>query len=479
MNRFWNSASIRTKVLLPFLGIAIVMSLGASLLVSQLISEMSQRHLNIEAARLLMVGTVILVILINLLILGIYTALTHQLTRRLDLLAQVAEKVSQGDLSQSIPITGDDRVSRLCATFNDMILSLKDTSEKLHIEKNRSEAIFQQLPEGVIVTDAQNRLILANQKAETMFGFQTRQYAGHYLEEALPQLFGSDSDSAPHEIELTGSNGRLLYYEISTSPARLLTQELIGTIIVIHDITLAKEYQALRESFLRTISHELKTPLTSILGFTDLLVREAAGPLSDKQKRYLDIVLRDSKNLSSLIDDLLELSIIEAHEVGVYDSHIVVQSLLDDVIQSVLNTFLGPYVPIRSDIPPNLIIQSDPEKLHKILFHLISNALKFTQEGEVFVSVLVQKSDLLFQVQDTGIGITNAQQAVIFDKFRQAEYSIHREFDGIGLGLPLARELVHILGGKIWVESELGKGATFYFTLPKHRLVDNYAQKSV
>lgn len=220
--------------------------------------------------------------------------------------------------------------------------------------------------------------------------------------------------------------------------------------------------------FISTISHKLRTPLNSILGFSELLLDQVYGPLNEKQTHYLKNVQRSGTNLLTLLNDLIDFMNLKWGEATVDYTGFSLPQALDEA-QMEMKTIAdrkGVLLEIRHDNYPSTI-EADETKFSRILHHLISNAIKFTPaEGKVTVSASVSQGYLEISVADTGIGIKPENQEKIFSGFYQVDPDLSQEFEGTGLGLAIARELVRLHGGKMWVESENGKGSIFTFILP-------------
>jgi signal transduction histidine kinase len=227
------------------------------------------------------------------------------------------------------------------------------------------------------------------------------------------------------------------------------------------------EANRLKSEFLANVSHELRTPLNSIIGFADLLIRQTAQP--QRVVRYAENIEESGRMLLDMINDLLDLAKIEAGKIELRTE----MTSLSDICEALAH-FTRPLadkksidvqIQIAEDVP---IIETDPAKLQQILYNLMSNALKFTPEGgDVQVTAETESSEsILIRISDTGPGIPQEEQQAIFEKFRQVDGSVTREYGGTGLGLAIARELTNILGGQISVDSEIGKGATFSVALP-------------
>lgn len=234
------------------------------------------------------------------------------------------------------------------------------------------------------------------------------------------------------------------------------------------------EANRLRSQFLANVSHELRTPMNSIIGFSETLIDGIYGDLSEKQISRIERIRRNGYSLLTLIDDLLDLSRIDAGRLTLHPDTISVQDAIATAIQRLHDEATEKRLPVSVDVPDNLPrVRADPERLHQIVFNLLSNAIKFTHEGRVTITArLITRQGRPFietTVTDSGIGISLADQAIIFDEFRQVDGSSTRAYGGTGLGLAITRRLVTMMGGDIWVESELGQGSAFTFVLPVAR----------
>ena len=231
---------------------------------------------------------------------------------------------------------------------------------------------------------------------------------------------------------------------------------------------LAESSAKTKSEFLANMSHEVRTPMNGIIGVTNLALRNVT---SDIQRGYLEKIDQSAKSLLRILDDILDFSKIEAGRVEIEYAEFSIHNVLEDIYNitsvSVLNKGIGMTVNISEDIDFNVI--GDSLRLQQVLLNLISNAIKFTEKGSVKVDVSIAHSEndtaqLLFSVKDTGIGMTEEQMSRIFEAFGQADTSTTREYGGTGLGLAISKSLVHLLGGRIWVESTPGVGSTFFFT---------------
>lgn len=415
--------------------------------------------------------------LIILVMMLIYFFIIRKITKSIDILIEGIKKVSEGNLDHQVNVKTHDEIGKLANFFNQMILNLKESRQNLLTEKERSEAIIANIPEGIIVTDQENRLILANQKAEKMFNFSLAETEGKFILECInnPELLETIKEQLMHpskifakEITMSNDKEKPQYFILTFSLAQNKANDFIGVITVLRDITHDKELEELRDSFLRTVSHELRTPLTSIIGFIDLILQGIAGGVNKQQNDYLTISLKQAIYLKDLINNLLDLSKIEAGKVRMIYSEIDVATLIKEVVKSLEPVVLEKKEKIQIIIKPTTaVIVADIEKIRRILINLITNAIKFTQEGNIVVDCKEDDGYALFSIKDTGIGLSPEECEIIFDKFFQVDSSSTRSYEGLGLGLPIAKELVELHKGKIWVESAYMKGSDFKFTIPK------------
>ena len=222
---------------------------------------------------------------------------------------------------------------------------------------------------------------------------------------------------------------------------------------------------------MRTISHELKTPLTTILGFTETLSAERRGKLNDEQKSYIKIILDEGVHLSRLINDLLEFTLITANKISLQFEEVSLKSLLGEILESFRPQAALKNIELIFDTVTNLpSIQADREKIHRAFLNVIHNAIHFTEKGSVSITFYTEKNKIITQITDTGIGIDANNIDKIFDRFIQLDSDGKAGFRaGLGLGLSISRDLIALHDGRIWVESKQGKGSTFFIEIPVAR----------
>jgi len=231
--------------------------------------------------------------------------------------------------------------------------------------------------------------------------------------------------------------------------------------------TQLKEMDRLKSEFLATMSHELRTPLNSIIGFTSIILQGIPGEINKEQRKQLSMVYSAARHLLSLINDILDLSRIESGKMEVSMERFKIQGVVSEVAESMSPMISQKDLRLITEIPDETLeIYSDRKKVLQILLNLTNNAVKFTEIGEVRIECKIEDDNLEVSVSDTGIGIKKENIDMLFDAFRQINGTAQRRYEGAGLGLYLCQKLVTLLGGRIWVESEYGKGSRFTFTLP-------------
>jgi len=344
--------------------------------------------------------------------------------------------------------------------------------QELKQERDRISAIVSNMVDGVILTDVHGRVAFMNPAAAHMFGIEPQQVEGRPAAEVLPYppLLEQLEDDPP----TTASIPRIHLREprrmtLSPRTVRLFQPEgaPTGAITVVSDITLLEELSEMKTEFVSVVSHELRTPLTSIMGFAQTLRDPAAGVNEEEQGEFLGIIEQESNRLLVMINDLLDMSRMEAgRPLPVNYAEVDVEQLSRHVVrfQSVTTTAHT----FRFEFPDGGVrVVADSDKVQQILTNLVSNAIKYSPRGgDVIVGAYGQNGECVFYVRDQGIGMGPEEQARLFQPYQRIDRDAIKGIRGTGLGLYLVRALVEVHGGRVWVESEPGKGSTFYFALP-------------
>jgi two-component system phosphate regulon sensor histidine kinase PhoR len=402
----------------------------------------------------------------------------------------------------SVPLFASSRViglicclSSRTGTFNDesarLLLTLASQAA-VAIEKSilyrttledklKIEAIINSLNDGIIVVDEEARLVLTNPSVQRFLGITAGDFGAPAasvfnrlsspwglktlsLEDFLEQVT-VHGESAQDEIVMRGEVP--LHFQLFGIPLKDQDGSSVGSVLMLHDITDLARLDELKSDFISIVSHELKTPLTSIRGFVKLMNAERVGPVTDKQRHYLDIVENQAESLTELVNDLLDLSKIESGVVEVRLQPLSLQELLDSVVLHMQGLAADKGISIITQLPDDLPpVDGDRERLNQVFFNLIGNSLKFTDTGgTITVDANAVDGHCLLRISDTGIGIPATDLARIFDKFYQVESSLTRQRGGTGLGLAISKQLINAHGGEIWARSKMGEGTTFFIRL--------------
>lgn len=364
---------------------------------------------------------------------------------------------------------------------------IRDQAERLgnmlkaqRVESAKSQAILEGVADGVMVTDASGKVILFNAAAERTLdlprdkalGRTTREMLGLYGSQAYDWMetiaeWASDPESYEREEYLAAQlDIEERTVSVHLAPV-LMGSEFLGTVSVFRDVTAEVEADRAKTEFVSMVSHELRTPMTSIKGYADLLLMGSAGALSEPQERFLTIVRNNVDRLTTLVDDLLDISRIESGRLDLSPEPMVITEAVDRVITSMQARADDKNLTLQSDVPSELpTVNADFDRVVQILTNLVGNACQYTPDnGEVLVSARADHGQVQVSVRDTGVGIRAEDQENIFDRFFRADDPAVQGTPGTGLGLSIVRSLVEMQGGEIWVDSELGKGSTFTFTL--------------
>ncbi len=341
-------------------------------------------------------------------------------------------------------------------------------------EKKQTDAVIRSVAEGLLVVDAQGKVVMMNPAAERLLGVNRKNQIGKPVDDSLKeeQLLSLVKDSKGKEgkeIELFSQNNETSKtIRASSTVIENENGQTVGMVSVLSDITKQKEIDRLKASFVANVTHELRTPLVSIDKAVTFLLSGSAG-LSENQQQFLSIASRNCKRLSLLINDLLDLAKLEAGKMNVELVPSSIEKVIADSIEGLSAWATAKSVALVNSAESNLPqVKIDPDKIIQVLNNLIGNAIKFTpNNGTITVEAKTNNDhQVVVSVQDTGVGIAQNELEKVFDKFYQTGERVATDVSGTGIGLSIAKEIVQLHGGKIWVESKDGQGARFSFTVP-------------
>ena len=398
-------------------------------------------------------------------------------------LIEKMNKISKGDYSQRIKPLNDKELKKLAETFNKMSEELSSyrimSIRKLMAEKKKAEAIVENISDGIIMADLKGKIILINKKAKYLFN----------LSDADEQTIGKDFISVIDNKELFGkikknierekvekedrhfeitllNNNKKIHTKIFINKISI-EKENIGVVILVQDITKLKKINQMKTDFVSTVSHEFKTPLTS-MGMAVSMLAEGKN-LNEDQRECVNIIKEDNERLNILVNDLLDLSRIESGKTVMNMKENFVSEIVNSAVNSLKKLFETENVNYKvGNIDLNYKVMADFNRIIWVMTNLLTNAVKYRDESrqlEIEVNAVKEEDRILFSVKDNGIGIDDEFHEKIFNKFIRVSVSEDGKVTGTGLGLSICKGIVEAHKGKIWVESKKGEGSTFYFEL--------------
>lgn len=414
--------------------------------------------------------------------LGFSLLLSNLLVRPLRQMVEATQRIAEGSYDVEISTGSSDELGRLAGEFNAMTRKLKRyydlNVEQIVAEKRKSDAIIRSIDDGIVVVDATFKVTSLNPTAAAAFGVEPdKAQDRHFLEVVKSeQLFNymkqSVESGQPPQIEegknvLTVKQGdMLLHYMFSIMPVHARSGMMLGVVLLLRDVTRLKELDRMKSEFVMTASHELRTPLTSIGMSVDLLLENAMQKLSEKEQRLLLAAHEEVQRLKALVNDLLDLSRIEAGRIEMEFDRVPIPLLFEKAAAALKAQADEKLVELSLELPEGLPdVKADANKVTWVLTNLIANALRYTDSGG-HIRLLAEPAgpQVHVSVCDDGAGIPYEYQSKIFDKFVQVKSD--KDIGGSGLGLAICKEIVRAHGGTIWVDSTPGEGSTFTFTLP-------------
>lgn len=373
-------------------------------------------------------------------------------------------------------------------------LEVSRQTKKLKESEKRYEALTRVTPVGIFRTDVDGKTTFVNDTWCEISGLSFSEALGvgwlnavHSDDKKMLasnwQSVTSSSKSSTADYRFVHADGSVVWVIGQAVPEYNAKNELTGYVGTITDITERKKVEELKvavakaesadklkSAFLATMSHELRTPLNSIIGFTGILLQKLVGPLSVEQEKQLKMVQSSALHLLNLINDVLDISKIEADQVTIACEQFEITQVFSQCLEKIQPMALIKGLKLTKNIEHDaLVLESDKRRVEQILINLLNNAVKFTESGEVVLKSKLIGETIQISVKDTGIGITDENIQTLFMPFKQIDTGLTRKYEGTGLGLSICKRLVELLGGKIWVESELDKGSEFIFTLPLQR----------
>lgn len=393
-------------------------------------------------------------------------------------LSAASAKIAEGQYGLTLMEANRDEIGELTRSFNVMSERLLLNTEESKAGAVKTQAILSSMINGIVAVDNDRRVMFINPVAEVLLGIREEQVRGHHvmevirsnrLDECLEQFMTADQ-RASADIEIYEPVFRIL--SIATTPILSEQQQKLGAVVMLTDVTDIRKLEQMRKDFVANVSHELKTPLTSIQGFVETL-KAGAAEQREVRDKFLDILDIESARLSVLIDDLLMLSDIENRtRYGAKDEIPVIRSVRE-VVEMLSDMAQRKGVLLTLDTPPELpALLGNPGWFKQMIINLVDNAIKYTPEGgAVHVLLKLSEDQVEISVSDTGIGIEEEHLPRLFERFYRVDKARSREVGGTGLGLAIVKHIVLAMEGQIAVNSIPGEGTTFAVHFPVSRRV--------
>ncbi len=388
-------------------------------------------------------------------------AISRGLSKSIRYLADAAQKIAKGDFEARVELKNRDELKTLADSFNSMGLRIRTLFMELSCQKENLNSVISSIQEGLVVIDKEDRVVFSNDGFKAIAGGRAAEGKPYTEIISEPEFDGlvkavkEEKRNIVKEIVLDGK-----YLLCSATFLRCFQQ----VVVILHDITEIRNLERMKKDFVANVSHELRTPLTAIKGFAETLLEEERSP---EGRHYLDIVLKHTNRLMKIVSELLLLSKLEEEGVRLDLEKIDLKRLVLDVVRIFEPRLKEKGLGLRLDLEDGApLVDADLFKLEQVLINLIDNAIKYTEKGEIGVSLRRSDRNVLVGIWDSGIGIPKEHLSRIFERFYIVGKSRSKKLGGTGLGLSIVKHIVLLHNGSIEVESIPGEGTKFTIILP-------------
>jgi two-component system phosphate regulon sensor histidine kinase PhoR len=416
---------------------------------------------------------VIMVVVSLFMALSVILVTRHFYVRPILMMNEMTERIAKGDFSRRVNVYFGNELGDLVRNLNEMSDVLQEKINRVTHDKNELQAILSSLVEGVVVIGSDERVLYVSPNFADLLDVRSREATGRSYWEVLRNQEINDSikeaidqnKALKKEIDIIGPKDACFSMQIS--PVLSEDGKLMSVAAIFHDITELKRFERMRTEFVANVSHELKTPLTSIKGFVETL-QGGAFKEPETARRFLDIISKHADRLETLVDDLLTISSLESKELAMDLEKENVGNILQSVVglsRPQIERFHHRLeVDIPDDLPP---VKADRRRIEQVFLNLLDNAVKFTpQGGKIAVSARAEDGFVRIDVRDNGIGIESEHIPRLFERFYRVDKARSRELGGTGLGLAIVKHIILAHNGKIAVASKMQEGSTFSVFLP-------------
>lgn len=413
-----------------------------------------------------------------LVIIILSTRITNEMVKPVEEATMVANQLAKGNYKARAARGKNDETGQLSESLNVLAQNLDEVTKTYEVQQERLETLIENMGSGLILINTKGEISLINKSCKTIFQEEVEKWLNKVYHDVVPH---KQIVKIVQEIFLTEKGQRkqivlpiqleMRHFDVYGAPiiGHGGKERLKGIVLVFHDITELKRLEQMRKDFVANVSHELKTPVTSVKGFTETLLDGAAEDKGLRNK-FLKIIWDESERLQSLIQDLLDLSKIEQSQFQLNWQRVDLSMLTDDVIIMLHSKAEAKEIVITKQKEGSSIVEGDPLRMKQIMINLINNAITYTPKGgNIGISMKEINNKILFSVCDTGIGISKEEISRVFERFYRVDRARSRNSGGTGLGLAIVKHLVEAHHGEIHVDSELGKGTVFTISFHKEQ----------
>ena len=402
--------------------------------------------------------------------------LARRISKPMEKMKQGADRFAGGDLNYRLEMPGTLEMAVLAESMNRMAEQLDNRMEAIINQRNEYEAVLASMTEGVLAVDLEERVMSINQAAAKMLNVESADLKKTHIQEIIrhPKLNGYVSHTLGSGkisegdilIETAEKN---LTLNVRSTPLHNASEERIGALVVLIDVTRLRNLETVRQDFVANVSHELRTPLTAIQGFVETLLGKSAPKNKEEAERFLRIIDKHVQRLNAIIEDLLSLSNIEQfdEESGPKFSPQLIKPIIDSALQTLQTVSNNKQINYAVEVDDKYRVGFDAGLMEQALLNLLENAVNFSPEGgRIDIISEIIKSEYVIRIKDEGPGIQQKHLPRLFERFYRADKARSREFGGTGLGLAIVKHIVQYHSGRITVDTDIGKGSTFSIFLP-------------
>ncbi len=399
--------------------------------------------------------------------------ISYVFTQPLVKLSDTAKKIAVGQFPQRIIRKSWFEMGALETSIENMSIKLSEMFNNLSKERSSLEAVFETMSEAVFAVDTNNKIFAANLKLEQLCGVTLKDIKGKTPREVVRNNELSDlveqvrNSGLPNESEIKFLLPFDSVFQVYARPIQRSADNIIGVVCVLHDVTKIKKLEIYRSEFVANVSHELKTPLTSIRSYTEILLD---GAINDKEHNveFLKKINKHTLNLSSLIDDIMELSKLETGKGIIVFEKVNIKSVIINVCDVLSDRANAKKIALNNLCTVDIFINGKEGYVYRAILNILNNAINYSQAGDsVTVLSEILKESINISIKDHGIGLSKEDMTRIFERFYRVDSARSRDLGGTGLGLSIVKHIMEFHKGSVSVQSELGKGSVFTLIFPK------------